>query len=219
MSPAPLRVLLVDDHALVRSGIRALLDAISGVTVVGERGSAEDALALVREGAPDIVITDISMKGMNGLALAEQVKELAPATRVIILSMHDDLEYAQQALRAGAAGYLLKDAATAELERALREVAAGGSYFSPAVSAKVMQAYAQQLEGSAPPQEVLTERQREILRRLAQGKRAKEIAFDLKLSVKTVEAHRSQIMQRLGIRDLPGLVRFAVRSGLISSDE
>jgi DNA-binding NarL/FixJ family response regulator len=219
MSAASLRVLLVDDHALVRSGIRALLDAIPGVTVVAEQGSAEEALALVREGAPDIVITDISMKGMNGLALAEQLRQVAPATRVIILSMHDDLEYAQQALRAGAAGYLLKDAATAELERALREVAAGGSYFSPAVSTKVMQAYVQQLDGAPSRPDALTERQREILRRLAQGKRAKEIAFDLKLSVKTVEAHRSQIMERLGIRDLAGLVRFAVREGLVSSDE
>jgi len=219
VSAAPLRVLLVDDHALVRSGIRALLDAMPGVTVVGEKGSAEDALALVQQAPPDIVITDIAMKGMNGLALAERLKEVAPATRVIILSMHEDVEYVQRALKAGAVGYLLKDAATEELGFALRAVMQGGSYLSPTVSRKVMEGFAKQMEAAPSALDALTERQREVLRRIAQGESTKETAYELKLSVKTIEAHRAQIMERLGIRDLAGLVRFAVRIGLISAEE
>ena len=218
MNRAPIRVLLVDDHGLVRAGIHALLDAIEGVIVVGEAGSGAEALALMGEARPDIVLTDIAMQAMTGLELASRLRASAPATRVVVLSMHDDPNYVQEALKAGAAGYLLKDAATAELELALRAVSAGGSYLSPAISRKVMEGYAKQLAALPSAVETLTARQREILRLFALGRSTKEIGFQLKISVKTVETHRTQIMRRLEIHDLAGLVRFAVRIGLVSAD-
>lgn len=220
MKKKDLRVLLVDDHALVRAGIRALIDAIDEVTVVGEAGEAGEALVLALSERPDVVLTDIAMQGRNGLALAEDLRTALPEARVIVLSMHDDASYVEQALKAGAAGYLLKDAAATELEAALRAVAAGGNYLSPGVSRTVMEGYGRQLEsGAAGPLAELPPRQREILKLIAQGRSTKEIAFELEISVKTIETHRSQLMQRLGLRDLAGLVRFAIREGLVSAHD
>jgi DNA-binding NarL/FixJ family response regulator len=212
-----IRVLLADDHSLVRAGIRSLLGAMAEVEVIAEAASGEEALELAASAKPDVVLMDIAMKGITGLEAAARLRERHPAIRVVILSMHSGEEYVLQALRAGAAGYLLKDAATGELELALRSVMRGESWLSPAVSRQVVEGYVQRSGGEAAP-EVLTARQREVLRLVAVGKSTKEIAFLLNLSVKTVETHRSQIMERLGIRDVAGLVRYALRTGLVPPD-
>src|SRR3954451_17261503 len=213
-----IRVLLADDHALVRAGIRSLLCAMAEVAVVGEAASGEQALELAMREQPDVVLMDIAMKGITGLEAAAQMRERAPSVRVVILSMHSGEEYVLQALRAGAAGYLLKDAATGELELALRSVMRGESWLSPAVSRQVVEGYVHRTGGGDAAPEVLTARQREVLRLVAGGKSTKEIAFLLNLSVKTVETHRAQIMDRLGIRDVAGLVRYALRTGLVPPD-
>jgi DNA-binding NarL/FixJ family response regulator len=212
-----IRVLLADDHSLVRAGIRSLLGAMADVQVVAEASSGEEALELAAREQPDIVLMDIAMKGITGLDAAARMREALPGVRVLILSMHSGEEYVLQALRAGAAGYLLKDAATGELELALRSVMRGESWLSPAVSRQVVEGYVQRANADATP-DVLTARQREVLRLVAGGKSTKEIAFFLNLSVKTVETHRAQIMERLGIRDVPGLVRYALRTGLVPPD-
>jgi DNA-binding NarL/FixJ family response regulator len=214
---APIRVLLADDHALVRAGMRSLLNAMTLVRVVGEAASGEEALELALRERPDVVLMDIAMKGMSGLDAAARIRERHQEVRVVILSMHAGEEYVLKAMRAGAAGYLLKDAATGELELALRSVMRGESWFSPAVSRQVVEGYVQRMGGEAAA-DVLTARQREVLALVAGGRSTKEIAYDLKLSVKTVETHRAQIMERLGIRDVAGLVRYALRTGLISPD-
>lgn len=209
-----IRVVLADDHALVRAGIRSLLSAMVDVEVVGEASSGEEALTIAERERPDVVLMDIAMRGMTGLQAAARVRERLHGVRVVILSMHSGEEYVLQALRAGAMGYLLKDAATGELELALRTVMRGESWLSPAVSRQVVEGYVQRVGGEAGP-DVLTARQREVLRLVADGKSTKEIAFVLNLSVKTIETHRAQIMERLGIRDIAGLVRYALRTGLV----
>ena len=209
-----LRVLLADDHALVRAGMRSLLRDIEGVEVVGEAADGGQALALAERERPDVVLLDIAMKGMNGLEAAARFRELHPGIKVIILSMHASEEYVLQALRAGAAAYLIKDSATAELEIALRSVMRGETYLSPAISRQVVEGYVQRV-GAGTGEDPLTPRQREVLKRIAEGRSTKEIAFDLGLSVKTVETHRAQIMERVGIRDVAGLVRYAMRTGLV----
>jgi len=215
MTDGAIRVVLADDHALVRAGIRALLNAMPGVEVVGEAGSGEEALALAARLQPQVVVMDIAMKGMNGLEATARLRELLPSARVIVLSMYSSEEYVLQALRSGAAGYLVKDAATAELEHALRRVVAGETWLSPAVSMQMVDGYVQRM-GAGEAREALTPRQREVLKMIAEGRATKEIAFALNLSVKTVETHRAQIMDRLGIRDVAGLVRYAIRNGLVS---
>jgi DNA-binding NarL/FixJ family response regulator len=214
---ATIRVVLADDHALVRAGMRSLLQSMAQVQVVGEASSGEEALTLAGRERPDVVLMDIAMKGMTGLDAATRMREQHPGVRVIILSMHAGEEYVLQALRAGAVGYLLKDAATGELELALRSVMRGESWFSPAVSRQVVEGYVSRVGGEAAA-DVLTARQREVLKLVAGGKSTKEIAYDLNLSVKTVETHRAQIMERLGIRDVAGLVRYALKTGLVPPD-
>ncbi|HWA37831.1 MAG TPA: response regulator transcription factor [Burkholderiales bacterium] len=206
------RIILADDHGLVRAGLRGLIERLAGFSVIGEAEDGATALALVRKEVPEVVITDISMKGMGGLALADALKREFPQVRVIVLSMHADEEHVQKALLSGVRGYLLKDSALLELELALRAVLRGDSYLSPAVSRQVAAGY---LSG-ATATEALTARQREILTHIAEGMAVKEIAFKLGISTKTVEAHRSQIMERLGIRDIPGLVKYALQAGLVS---
>jgi len=213
-----LRVLLADDHALVRAGMRSLLRDIEGVAVVGEAADGGQALALAERERPDVVLLDIAMKGMNGLEAAARFRELHPGIKVIILSMHASEEYVLQALRAGAAAYLIKDSATAELELALRSVMRGETYLSPAISRQVVEGYVQRV-GAGAGENPLTPRQREVLKRIAEGRSTKEIAFDLGLSVKTVETHRAQIMERVGIRDVAGLVRYAMRTGLVPPEK
>lgn len=211
---AALRVLLVDDHALVRAGMRSLLREIDGVEVVAEASDGAEALAAAERERPDVVLMDIAMKGMNGLEAAARLRERQPAAKIVILSMHTSEEYVLLALRAGAAAYLIKDSATSELELALKCVMRGETYLSPAISRQVVDGYVQRVGMGTGP-DPLTPRQRDVLKRIAEGRSTKEIAFDLNLSVKTVETHRAQIMDRLGIRDVAGLVRYAMRTGLV----
>jgi len=211
------RVLLADDHALVRAGIRALLQDLEGVTVVAETGNGAEVLELARTHRPDVVLLDISMPGSSGLDVSVQLERELPEVRVVVLSMHANEEYVLQALRSGAVGYMLKDSATAELELALKAVMQGETYLSPPISKQVVEGYVQRVGAEQPASEKLTPRQREVLRLIAEGHSTKEIAYRLELSVKTVETHRAQLMERLQIRDIAGLVKYAIRSGLASS--
>ena len=224
---SPIRVLLADDHTLVRGGIRALLSSLPWVDVVAEASDGREALRLIEIHQPDIVLMDIAMAGMNGLEATNRVVKDYPGVRVIILSMHISEEYVLQALRSGASGYLLKDAGTAELELAIRSVASGETYLSPPVSKHVIFDYVRRVGGEArnreieeeSPLERLTLRQREILQLIAEGHTTQEIAQKLDISVKTVETHRMQLMDRLDIHDVAGLVRFSIRVGLVTLDE
>jgi DNA-binding NarL/FixJ family response regulator len=214
----PIRLLLADDHALVRAGFRALLEQLSGVEVVAEAGDGAEALRLMETHQPDVVVTDLSMPGKGGLELVARAAQRWPAMRVLVLSMHAGAEYVLQALRAGAAGYLLKDAATPELEVAIKAVSRGETYLSPAVSRHVVAGLVRQSGDDAATRDPLTPRQREILRHIAEGRTTKEIARLLNISVKTVETHRTQLMDRLDIHDIASLVRYALRAGLVTSD-
>jgi DNA-binding NarL/FixJ family response regulator len=211
----PIRVVVAEDHALVRAGIRSLLEKFPGVEVVDEASDGREALEALKKWSPDILLLDVSMPGMNGLEAAARAGRESPMTRVILVSMHANEEYVQQALRAGAAGYVLKDAGMAELELAVRSVARGETYLSPAVSRKVIADYVRRIGSKASPLEALTSRQREILQMIAEGRTTKKIAQELHLGVKTVETHRAELMKRLDIHDVAGLVRFAVRVGLV----
>ena len=215
-----MRVILVDDHQLVRAGLRALLQSFRDVDVLAECGDGHEALALVDRMQPDVLLLDVTLPGLNGLEVALRVPRVSPKTRVLILSMHAGAEYVGQALRAGVAGYLIKDSAVDELRVALDAIRVGRKYLSPAISQAVLNGYLR--TGDTPPEraqlDVLTPRQREVLQLVAEGNGTREIAGRLHVSVKTVETHRSQLMARLGIRDVPGLVRFAIRVGLVSAD-
>jgi DNA-binding NarL/FixJ family response regulator len=212
----PVRVLLADDHSLVRAGIRSLLEKIPGIEVVGEASNGREALELVKIRTPDIVLLDVAMSELGGLEALPRIHKSYPRTKVIILSAHANEEYVIRALRSGASGYMLKNAATAELELALDAVAHDKTYLSPSISCTVIAGYLDRIGGESGPLEQLTARQREILQMIAEGKNTKEVASTLGISVKTVEAHRLQLMARLGIHDVPGLVRYAIRSGLVS---
>jgi DNA-binding NarL/FixJ family response regulator len=214
----PIRILLADDHALVRAGISALLTRIPGVEVIAEAADGREALALVKAHVPDLVLMDISMAGLNGLEAAARIAKEHPEVRVLMLSAHSDEDYVKQALRAGAAGYLLKHAATSELELAIQAVARGETYLSPAVSKHLIADYIRRAGGEASPLELLTPRQRETLQLIAEGYTTKEIARLLHVSPKTVETHRTQLMEKLDIHDIAGLVRYAIRAGLAHLD-
>jgi DNA-binding NarL/FixJ family response regulator len=209
---------LADDHALVRAGFRTLLESLAGVHVVADANDGREALRLIEEHRPDIVLMDVSMPGMNGLEATAQATAEFPAVRVIILSMHANEEYVLRALQAGAAGYLLKDADPAELELALTAVARGDTYLSPPVSRHVIDEYVRRVTNGRGPLEALSPRQREILQLIAEGQTTRQMAQILGVSVKTVESHRTQLMERLDIHDIAGLVRFAVRTGLVSAE-
>ena len=215
----PVRVILADDHTLVRAGIRALLEKLPEVKVLGEASNGREALELVKMHKPDVVLMDITMPGLNGLEAAARMAKEFPDVRVIILSMHNNEEYYWRALKAGAAGYLLKKAATAELAVALQRVIHGEIYLSQEISTRLLKKFP--LEGIADrksPFEQLTGRQREVLQLIAEGQNTKEIAEILKVSPKTVEYHRMKLMSRLNRHDVPGLVRFALGAGLIPPD-
>lgn len=208
------RTILVDDHALVRSGLRVLIDQMPEVEVVGEAGNGREALALIQRERPEIVIMDIAMPEMNGLEALIRIKQTSPRIRVIMLSMYTSSEHVQKALDGGADGYIVKAAAQEELELAVRAIRRGNSYLSPAVTRGALDPTA----GKRATVEALTPRQREILQLVAEGNSTKAIARKLDLSVKTVEGHRSQLMARLSIRNVTGLVRYAIRAGVIESE-
>lgn len=213
---APLRVMLADDHTLVRAGLHKLLDTLPGVEVVGEAGDGQALLELAAQQRPDVVLMDIAMPGLNGLETTARLLQDNPAVRVMILSMHQSEEYVRRALRLGAVAYLLKDAAPMELELALAAVMRGETYLSPAVSKGVVSDYVQRLRADDQPGEQLSPRQREVLQLIAEGLSTKEIARKLDLSVKTVETHRTSVMRLLDVHEVTGLVRYALKMGLLS---
>ncbi len=210
-----IKVVLADDHAVVRAGIRSMLESLGGIELVGQATNGREALSLVEEHHPDVLLCDISMPEMNGLEATTRVVKEFPNVRVIILSMHISEEYVWQALTAGATGYLLKDAEASELYVAIKSVVSGTTYLTPSVSKHVVETYMQRMGSSIQVADVLTPRQREILQLIAEGKALKEIARLLNLSVKTVETHRTLLMNRLDIFDTAGLVRYAMRRGMI----
>jgi len=215
---SPIRLLLADDHTLVRAGIRSLLESAGGIEVVAESGDGREALELIVKHRPDVALIDIGMPGLSGLEVARRCAQESPRTKVVILSMHADATYVRQAMRAGAAGYLLKGAAVVELPFAIQSVMRGEKYLTPRISQTIVDGFLREGRDEADPLEGLTDRQREILQLVAEGQSTKEIAQLLELSIKTVETHRTRIMERLEIHDVPGLVRFAIRAGLISPE-
>ncbi|HEY3026168.1 MAG TPA: response regulator transcription factor [Pyrinomonadaceae bacterium] len=214
----PLRVLLADDHALVRAGIRALVEKIDGVEVVGQAGDGREALQLIKKHRPDIVLLDIAMPGLNGFEVLDQTVRECPEVSVIVLSVHDAEEYAMRALSLGAMGYLPKSAASAELEQAIKTVASKEKYLSPELSRRIFLEHAKDAAEGRSPLAELTPRQLEVLRMIAAGHTTKDIARQLKISVKTVESHRASLMERLNIHEVAGLVRYAIRMGLVTNE-
>jgi DNA-binding NarL/FixJ family response regulator len=212
-------ILLVDDHTLVRAGFRSLLESMPDVRIVAEANNGLDALEMVRKYEPTLVLMDIAMPGMNGLQTTEKILNEFPKVRVLLLSMYTNEEYVLEALRIGATGYLLKDAEAAEFEQAIRAVAVGGVYLSPSVSKYVIHRFSRQAESPQSKAVHLTYRQQEILRLIADGRTTKEIASALGITLKTVETHRSRLMDVLDIHNVAGLVRYAIRIGLIKSDK
>ena len=208
-----IRVLVVDDHAVVRSGLRLVLDAADGVETVGEAGSAEDGIRAARELTPDVVLMDVVMPGMNGLEATPPLLLASPGSKVLVLSMQDDPRYVREAFAAGASGYVLKEAADADVVEAVREVAAGGRYVHPALGARLATA---EMEATARAEaDPLSDREREVLRLLALGHTNQEIAKMLFISVRTAETHRAHIMQKLRLATRADLVRYALSQGLL----
>jgi DNA-binding NarL/FixJ family response regulator len=212
------RVLLADDHTLIRAGLRLVVDQEPEFTVVGEAADGRQAVALAQQLKPDIVVMDVGMPGLNGIEACRQIRENLPDTQVVMLSMHSDEGYVLRALKAGARAYLLKDSAEADLARAIRAASEGKSFFSPAVGKVLLEDYMRKLErtGAEDSYELLSPREREILQLVAEGKSSKEIAHLLNLSVHTVETHRARVMQKLNLRGIPELTLYAVRKGIIS---
>ena len=210
-APLPIQVVLADDHDLVRSGIKALLSTVEGVQVIAEARNGNELVQLLESVKPDVVMTDISMPGMDGITAIAEIHSRFPDVKVLVLSMYDTVDFVKRAVANGACGYLMKDAPPFELEQALRSVMATGSYFSPAIAQRLLQ------PSEPTVDDELTHRQVEILTLIAQGKSAKEIAFELGLSPKTVDVHRARIMERLKLNDIASLTRYAVRKGLIQA--
>ncbi|MGH9875316.1 MAG: response regulator [Pyrinomonadaceae bacterium] len=209
-----IQVVLADDHALVRAGIRALLERIDKVEVVGEAGDGRQALALIEQLEPDVVLLDLTMPGLSGFEVLKETTERFPDVSMIVLSVHDSEEYAFHALRSGAVGYLPKSAASAELEEAIDRVMRGEKYLSPSIAPDVSLEFSKTASESTE----LTPRQMEVLTLIAHGSSTRDVARSLNISVKTVETHRAQLMQRLNIHDVAGLVRYAIKKGLVNID-
>jgi len=211
-------VFLADDHTIVRDGLRYLLEAHGDIVIAGEASNGRDAVKAVRKLQPDIVIMDILMEDMNGIEATDRICRESPASRVIILSMQSSSESILRALRAGARGYLFKESAGRELIQAIQAVRAGHRYLSAKVSDQVVGAFLKQEEGFRYPLSVLSRREREVLQLVVEGRTSAEIAGKLFLSVKTIETYRSRLMQKLGIKDIPGLIKFAIQQGITSLD-
>ena len=215
----PIRILIADDHTLVRSGIRALLEGIDEVQVVAEAADGLEALRLIEGHAPDVLFLDISMPGLNGFGVLEQVGRKFPEVLTIVLTIHESEEYAMRALKLGAMGYLAKSAAGTELELALRTVTRKEKYVSVELSRKILLDHAVDPAQGRSPLAELTPRQLQVLRLIAAGHTTKEMALTLDISVKTVESHRMQLMERLNIHDVAGLVRYSIKMGLVRIDD
>jgi two-component system response regulator NreC len=215
------RLLVVDDHALVRSGLRALLNGKDDVQVVGEAADGDEAIRLVGELAPDVVLMDLSMPhGKDGLTATREIREKYPDTAILVLTMHDDDEYLFRAIQAGASGYILKSAPHEELLAAIHTVARGDAYLYPTATKRLMGEYLEQIEQGAQnnPLNQLSERELEVLELVAKGYANKEIAEKLVISVKTVETHKARVMEKLGLRTRPELVEYALKKGLLTFD-
>src|SRR5262252_8465172 len=206
------RILLADDHALVRQGFRMILEAQPDMEIVGQAGNGREAVELASKLHPDVTVMDVAMPELNGIEATRRITTVSPRTRVLALSMHKDSMYVREILRAGARGYLLKDSGDADLVAAVRAVAKGDGYISPSVSGAVLSDYRRHV---TDPLNLLTSREREVLQMIAEGKTNKEIATSLSLSVYTVEAHRGRVMEKLNLHSTGELVRFALRNGLI----
>jgi DNA-binding NarL/FixJ family response regulator len=214
----PVRIVLADDHTVMRNGLRLLLERQPNLKVVGEAADGRQAVALSESANPDVVIMDIGMPNLNGIEAARQIVSHNPRTAIAILSMHSDESYVIRALKAGARAYLLKDSAEADLLAAVRALSEGKSFFSPAISRILVEDYMRQLErqGAEDTYELLTNREREILQLLAEGRTNKEVAAMLYLSLYTVETHRTHILQKLNLHNVPELILYAVRKGIIA---
>lgn len=206
------RIMLADDHQMVRQGFRLILQAQEDMEVVGETGNGREAVDLARVLKPDVVIMDVTMPELNGIEATRRIREAEPLVRVVALSVHRDAVYVRESVRAGAEGYILKESADSELIAAVRAVARGNSYLSPEVAGAVLKDYRKH---ATNPIDLLTSREREVLQHIAEGRTNKEIATVLKLSVYTVDGHRTRIMEKLGLHSVGELVRFAVRNGLV----
>jgi len=220
-----IKVLLVDDHRILREGLRALLSEQPGLVVVGDASDGEAALEMIAESHPDVVVMDMVMPRMSGLEATSLIRKRHPHVRVLILSMYDDDEYVQRVIQAGASGYVLKGVAADDLVLAIREVHRGSSFLQPAIAAKLIEDYVRRVRGDEPPVldalrdgELLTVREREVLGLIASGNTNQRIADLLDLSRKTVESHRTNIMRKLDAHDVTELVRYAIRTGLIAND-
>ena len=213
-------VLLADDHTVVRQGLRLLLEAEPDIKIAGEAGTGRQAVQLAKTLKPDVVVMDIAMPLLNGLEATRQIIKEVPSTRVLILSSYSDDEYVHQLTEAGAAGYLLKQAAVTDLIKAIREAKKGKGFFSPAISKRLMEQYRQSLlKGVLVRKRIdrLSSRETEVLQLIAEGRLNKQIAGELSLSIKTVEKHRQQLMNKLGIHDIAGLTRYAISKGMIET--
>ncbi len=212
------KVLLVDDHTIVRQGLKALLDFQDGIEVVGEAEDGRQAIEKAKQLVPDIIVIDITMPNLNGIEATRQMKKINPEMKVLVLTVHDNEEYVHQILQAGASGYLLKESAVSDLVSAINAVKKGDIFLSPSISKVVVKDYIRHAEGGSGDFDsinLLTGREREILQLIAEGHTNKAIAHLLKLSVKTVDVHRSHIMEKLNIHDVTGLVKYSIRKGLI----
>jgi DNA-binding NarL/FixJ family response regulator len=216
VSEAPIRVLVADDHAIVRTGIRHVLESEPGYEVVAEASTGAEALELASSLRPDVVVLDISMPGESGLRVAAELRRRLPETQVLILSMHDNTEYVLESLRAGVHGYLLKDSAATELRGAIRAVRRGESFFSPAIAGRLTAVFRGDPEASVSSALAqLTARERQVLVGIAQGHTNREIAAQFGISPRTVESHRENLMKKLGVRTVAGLTRLALEAGLV----
>ncbi len=219
MNAKPITVVLADDHRIVREGLHALLRVEPGLTVLGEAGDGLEAIEMVKKLSPDVVVLDLMMPGLNGLEAARQIRKERPQTGIVILSMYDDEGFVLEALANGSSGYVLKDAGSADLARAVREVAAGHRYLSPSLSDRAIEAY-QRLghAGTLDKYDTLTTREREVLQLSVEGHTNSEIATRLGISVRTAETHRSKVMHKLGVHTQTDLIRYALRRGIIPMD-
>ena len=216
-----IKVLLVDDHTVVRQGLRVLLEAEQDIAIVAEADTGRLAVQLARKHAPDVVVMDIAMPNLNGLEATRQILKEMPTAKVLVLSSYGDDEYVHQMTEAGAAGYLLKQTAATDLIKAIREARKGNAFFSPSISKRLLDQYREAFLKGVPVKkrtELLTSRESEVLQLIAEGKPNKQIASDLCISIKTVEKHRQQLMNKLNIHEVAGLTRYAISKGIITSN-